>query len=71
MPALSSLPSGQSESGDYDIRTANAGAGSAIGQTVTFPISLAAGIPRSNVIFTAIDTPVTGNAPRLAKNIAR
>jgi hypothetical protein len=56
--ALSPLPSGQSESGDYGIRTANAGAGF-LDEAVTFQIPLATGIPNANVIYTPIGTPVT------------
>jgi len=57
--ALSPLPSGQSESGDYGIRTANAASSGFLAQSVTFPIPLAARIPSTNVIYTAINKQVT------------
>ncbi|HST32726.1 MAG TPA: hypothetical protein VLJ80_04300 [Solirubrobacteraceae bacterium] len=55
--ALSPLPSGQSESGNYGVRTGNT-SGANIDDVVTFPIALAAGIPESNVAYTKAGTPV-------------
>ena len=50
--ALVPLPSGQSESGDYGIRTDNTVTEDFIDQSVTFPVQLAAPIASSNVIYT-------------------
>lgn len=55
--ALSPLPSGQSESGNYGVRTGSA-AGTHIDTVVTFPVPLAAGIQESNVVYTKAGTPV-------------
>ena len=49
----STLPSGQSESGDFGLRTANTNTGTTIDQSVTFPIPLAASIPNGKVVYTA------------------
>ncbi len=57
--ALSSLPSGDSESGDYGMQVPNSGSGGELDEAVTFPIPLAAEIAASNVIYTPIETPVT------------
>jgi hypothetical protein len=58
--APSSLRSGQSESGDYGIRTPDTGTSGFLDTGVTFPTPLAANIPESNVIYTTIEkTPVT------------
>jgi hypothetical protein len=58
--APSSLRSGQSESGDYGIRTPDAGTSGFLDTAVTFPTPLPANIPESSVIYTPIEkTPVT------------
>jgi hypothetical protein len=57
--ALSPLPSGQSESGDYGIYTPNTKTSGFLNTSVTFPISLAAPIPASNSIYTTTTAPVT------------
>ena len=57
--ALSPLPSGQSESGDYGIRTPNNTTSGFLDQSVTFPVQLPAPIPKVNVIYTTISAPVT------------
>jgi len=50
--ALSPLPSGQSESGDYAIRPDNTATSGEVEEAVTFPISLAAVIPPGKAIWT-------------------
>jgi hypothetical protein len=46
------LPSGQSESGDFGLRTANSNTGTTMDQSVSFPIALAARIPGDKVVYT-------------------
>jgi hypothetical protein len=46
---LAALASGKSESGDYGIRTTNAGSSGFIGQSVSFPVPLAARISEKHV----------------------
>jgi hypothetical protein len=65
--ALSPLVSGQSESGDYGIRPANATTTGNIGESLTFPVPLAAGTPKWEVTATAAPTahcPGPGRAER-------
>jgi hypothetical protein len=57
--ALSTLPSGTSESGAYGIYPANTGSSSILVTTVTFPIRLETTIPASQVIYTPAGLPVT------------
>ena len=54
--ALSPLPSGQSESGDYAMRQENASKTGTIYEAVTFPIKLAAKIPFNKVVYTTSGT---------------
>src|ERR1700730_9259224 len=56
--ALSPLASGQTESGDYGIRTPNAGETGSLAQAITFPAALAQRIPASNVVYTAVGAPI-------------
>ena len=48
----STLPSGQSESGDYGIRAANSGTTGFLDTTITFATPLASAIPAAKVVFT-------------------
>ncbi|HUB36519.1 MAG TPA: hypothetical protein VL972_06815 [Solirubrobacteraceae bacterium] len=58
--ALSKMPSGASESGDYAIRDESVESGS-VQEAVTFPIPLSNGIP--HVIYTQIGKPVEPDCP--------
>jgi hypothetical protein len=58
LSALSPLPSGQSESGNYGVRTDNSEVKGVIADTVTFPIPLEASEPKGQVIFTDASLPV-------------
>jgi hypothetical protein len=64
LSALSPLPAGDSESGDYGIDADNTSSG--IGYldiTVSFPIPLAAGIPVSNVVYTTTNSATHCSGP--------
>ncbi|HXR29260.1 MAG TPA: hypothetical protein VN772_06740 [Solirubrobacteraceae bacterium] len=52
------LPSGQSESGDYGGSLTEFNTNHSYASTVAFPVPLAAPIPSSNVLYTALATPV-------------
>jgi hypothetical protein len=55
--ALSPLPAGHSESGEFDQRTDNTATGLYVDEALTFPIPLAAPIPVGHVIYTAASSP--------------
>ena len=55
--ALSPLPTGQSESGEFDQRTGNTATSTYVDESLTFPIPLAAPIPAEHVIYTAASSP--------------
>jgi hypothetical protein len=57
--ALSPLPSGQSESGDYGIGFTGGTAGEFVSHGVSFPVPLEEGAPSGQVIYTKTSTPVT------------
>lgn len=57
--ALTPLPSGQSESGDYGTRAATTATSSFMDVSVTFPVKLAQPIPNSHVVYTGVSSPVT------------
>ena len=59
LSALSTLPTGQSESGEVGAVGSNALAGQEIEDTVTFPVPLKETLSESHVIFTSNTTPVT------------
>jgi hypothetical protein len=59
LSALSTLPAGQSESGEVAAVGSNALKGQFIEDTVTFPVPLRETLPEGNVIFTRTTTPVT------------
>jgi hypothetical protein len=56
--APSTLPSGQSESGDYGAHTPNAGAGGYLTTMVAFPVPTPAPISIENVVYTTAKVPV-------------
>jgi hypothetical protein len=61
--ALSPLPSGQSESGDYAIRPDNTATAGEVEEAVTFPIRLAAVIPFDKVVWTPTGTATHCSGP--------
>ena len=57
--ALSTLPPGASESGEYGIETPGGTAGETLETSASFPIPLAEDAPESQVILTSVKVPVT------------
>lgn len=58
LSALSSLPSGRSESGDYGIRTPNNTTSGFLDQAITFPIPLSTRISHEHILYSKIETPI-------------
>jgi len=59
LSALSVLPSGQTETGDYGIRTPGGKSGEFMDESVTFPIPLEEPAPKTHVVYTTTSVPVT------------
>jgi hypothetical protein len=57
--AYESLPSGQSESGEYAIHTVGVTGGESVEEAATFQMSVSGGIPSEHIVYSSISSPAS------------